>query len=70
MKARKSEMTAADGRRIVVRWGTGYAPSVSEYTLDSRDGKWAHTREWNVSAGLAAARRLAKRVMSDEVARG
>ena len=67
MKTRKSEMTAADGRRIVVRWGTRYAPSVSEYTLDTRDGKWAHTREWNVPAGLAAARRLAQQVMADEV---
>ena len=69
MKTRKSVTVAEDGRRIVVRWGTGYAPSVSEYTR-GRDGKEYHTREWNVPAGLAAARRLAARVVADEVPRG
>jgi hypothetical protein len=56
MKARSSTIMAADGRRIVIRWGTGYAPTVSEYT-----GK-RHAREWNVPGGLATARALAAKI--------
>ena len=52
---RRSEFRAADGRRLVVRYGTGYAPTVSEYHPDR-----GHTREYTVRSGLAAARRLAK----------
>ena len=59
MKARKSETTTADGRRIVVRWGHGYAPTVSEY-----DGP-RHAREWNVPGGLKAARGLAVRIAQE-----
>ena len=62
MKLRRSETIADDGRRIVVKWGTGYAPSVSEYTVDFRDGREMHTREWNCPRGLAAARKLAARL--------
>jgi hypothetical protein len=63
MRARSSELIAPDGRRIVVRWGTGYAPTVNEYSGDR------NTRRWNVPGGLARARSLARSLAADKNAR-